>query len=204
MESAKQIDFYLDFTSPYTYIAATQIDALATRHGYAVTWRPFLIGATFKVTGRKAPVQYPLVDDYVINDAQRSARLLGLKFTFPVKFPILAVKPSRLFYFLADRDGDQLAAKAFALKVFQAYFVDQQDITRNDVLAKLIDEWGIDSSELNEIVKSDAMKQRFKAVVDEAIKRKVFGAPTFIVSGEMFWGADRLDHLEKWLQTGGW
>lgn len=201
---AKDIDFYLDFSSPYAYLAATQIEALAAKHDAHVTWRPFLIGATFKVTGRKAPIQHPLVGDYMIKDVQRFAKLLGQAINFPIKFPILSVKPARLFYYLQERDGDQTAAKAFALKVFQAYFVDSQDFTSNKVLAALIKPFDVSEAQVDEAVKSDAMKTHFKAVVDQAIKRGVFGAPIFIVGEEMFWGADRLDHLDQWLKTDGW
>ena len=197
------IEFYLDFTSPYTYLAATQIDTLAARHQRAVIWRPFLIGATFKVTGRKALVQHPLVWEYSLNDVQRYARLLKQPINFPVKFPILTVKPSRLFYFLEARDGNQLAAIEFAKAVFQAYFVDRQNITSNNVLSELIAPFGVADNEVDEIVNSAEVKAHFKAVVDEAIERGVFGAPTFIVDGEMFWGVDRMSMLDKWLQSGG-
>ena len=201
---AKEIDFYLDFSSPYAYLAATQIETLAVKHNAQVTWRPFLIGATFKVTGRKAPIQHPLVGDYMIKDVQRFAKLLGLTINFPIKFPILSVKPARLFYYLQERDGNQTAAKAFALKVFQAYFVDRQDFTSNKVLATLIKSFDVSETQVDEAVKSEAMKTLFKSVVDQAIQRGVFGAPIFIVDEEMFWGVDRLDHLDQWLKTGGW
>jgi len=195
------IDFYLDFTSPYAYLASTQIEALAERQQVSVCWRPFLIGATFKVTGRKAPIEHPLLRDYMLHDVQRYARLLGQPLTFPVKFPILGVKPSRLFYYLQQRDGDQLAAKRFASAVFTAYFVERQDITQNTVLAALAEPFGLDASETAAIVVSAAMKAHFKAVVEEAIDRKVFGAPMFIAADEMFWGVDRMAQLEDWLQN---
>lgn len=203
VEPKTDIEFYLDFTSPYAYLASTQIETLAARHERNVIWRPFLIGATFKVTGRKAPVQIPLVNEYTLNDVQRYARLLDQPLNFPLKFPILSVKASRLFYFLRQRDGKQQHAIAFAKAVFRAYFVARKDITSNEVLAELMTPFDLDQIEVNEIVKSDEMKIHFKAVVDKAIERGVFGAPMFIVEGEMFWGVDRMDHLDKWLQNGG-
>lgn len=203
MSTASEIEFYLDFTSPYAYLASTQIEALAARYEREVIWRPFLIGATFKVTGRKAPVQHPLVREYTLNDVQRYARLLGQPINFPLKFPILSVKPSRIFYFLEARDGNQIAARGFASAVFLAYFVERQMITSNAVLAELAEPFGLDQDAVNKIVNSAEMKQKFRAVVDLAIKRGVFGAPMFIVDGEMFWGVDRMNHLEIWLQNGG-
>jgi 2-hydroxychromene-2-carboxylate isomerase len=200
----RQIDFYLDFTSPYAYLASTQIDALAEKFGYTVIWRPFLIGATFKTTGRKPLIQHPLVWEYSLHDVQRTARLLGQSINIPVKFPILSVKPGRLFYYFQERDGDQRVAKEFASAVFQAYFVEQKDITDNHVLGQICAVFGLDEAEVGEIVKSAGMKVRFKAEVDAAIQRNVFGAPTFIVRNEMFWGVDKLDQLGEWLETGGW
>jgi len=204
MNLEKQIDFYLDFTSPYAYLASTQIEALASQHGYSVTWRPFLIGATFKFTGRKALVQHPLVWEYALNDVERSARLLNQAINFPVKFPILSVKAGRLFYYFQDRDDNQKTAKEFASAAFQAYFVEQKDITDNRVLGEITEVFGLSQEEMEYIVNSTESKERFKAEVDEAIERKVFGAPMFIVDGEMFWGVDRLHQLAKWLESGGW
>jgi len=203
MNKITDIDFYLDFTSPYAYLASTQIEVLAERQQVAVRWRPFLIGATFKVTGRKAPIEHPLLREYMLHDVQRYARLLNQPLTFPVKFPILSVKASRLFYYLQQRDGHQLSAKRFASAVFRAYFIERQDITQNTVLAALAEPYGLDAGETAAIVVSAEMKAYFKAVVDQAIERKVFGAPMFIAAGEMFWGVDRMGQLESWLQTGG-
>jgi 2-hydroxychromene-2-carboxylate isomerase len=204
MNSDRKIDFYLDFTSPYAYLASTQIEALAARFDYGVIWRPFLIGATFKLTGRKALIQHPLVWEYSLNDVQRSARLLGQAINFPIVFPILSVKAGRLFYYFQDRDANQVVAKKFATAAFQAFFVEQKDITDNRVLAEITVQFGLAEDQLEEIVKSAEMKARFKEEVDSALERKVFGAPMFIVDNEMFWGVDRLGQLEKWLETGGW
>lgn len=204
MKADRQIDFYLDFTSPYAYLASTQIEALAARYDYTVVWRPFLIGATFKKTGRKALIQHPLVWEYSLNDVRRTARLLGQAISIPVKFPILSVKAGRLFYYFQDRDTDQAVAKKFAKAVFQAYFAEQKDITDNRVLSQLTRPFGLDEEQVSELVKSTGMKACFKAEVDAALERKVFGAPTFFVENEMFWGVDKLDQLARWLETDGW
>lgn len=201
---SEQVDFYLDFTSPYAYLASTRIDALAARHGYRVVWHPFLIGATFKVTGRKAPVEHPLVREYMYHDVLRAARLIGQPLNFPDKFPILSVKPARLFYHLQDREGNQEQAIAFAHAVYRAYFVEGRDISDSAVLAELLLPFEMDTTDVDVQLKSQGLKERFRSAVDGAIERGVFGAPTFIVGDEMFWGNDRLDQLEHWLQTGGW
>ena len=205
MEKASpMIDFYLDFTSPYAYLASTQVGPLAARHNHELVWRPFLIGATFGITGRKAPVEHPLLREYMYHDVLRTARLLKQPLNFPAKFPILSVKPGRLFYCLQDREGNQEAAVAFAHSVFRAYFVEGRDISSNKVLSELLVPFGLSADEVDAQLRSPELKARFRAEVDAAIERGVFGAPMFIVGDEMFWGADRLDQLEHWLQTGGW
>ncbi len=204
MATGKHIDFYLDFTSPYAYLASTQIEALASRQNTVAIWRPFLVGASFKVSGRKAPVEHPLVREYMLNDVQRYARLLAQPLTFPCKFPVLSVKPGRLFYFLEQRDGDQQAAKAFAAAVFKAYFVEAEDITQNKVLARLLQPFNVSDAELEQIVVSAEMKLHFKTVVEQALQKGVFGVPMFLVGNEMFWGVDRMLQLEQWLEQGGW
>lgn len=203
-ERSGKIDFYLDFTSPYAYLASTQIEPLAERCGHTVRWRPFLIGATFKVTGRKAPVEHPLLREYMFHDVLRTARLLQQPLNFPGKFPILSVKPARLFYYLEDREGNQEMATAFAREVFKAYFVEGRDISLTDVLADIVAPYGLSEARTDELLGGPELKARFRKVVETAIERGVFGAPMFIVDQEMFWGVDHLDQLERWLQTGGW
>ena len=204
MSDTRQIDFYLDFTSPYAYLASTQIEALAARQNAVVNWRPFLIGASFKISGRKAPIEHPLVRDYTLNDVQRYARLLGQPLNFPLKFPILSVKPGRCFYYLQQRDNNQKAAKQFAADAFRAYFVERRDVSKTQVLGELLAPYGVAETELNSMMVSPQVKQLFRSAVDQALQRQVFGAPTFVVDEEMFWGVDRMAHLEQWMQAGGW
>lgn len=204
VSGAKQIDFYLDFTSPYAYLASTQIEALAARQNAVVNWRPFLIGAGFKISGRKAPIDHPLVRDYTLNDVQRYARLLGQPLNFPLKFPILSVKPGRCFYYLEQRDNNQNAAKQFAADAFRAYFVERRDISKTAVLSELLAPYAVSTAEVDAMMAATEVRQLFRTAVDQALQRQVFGAPTFIVEGEMFWGVDRMAHLEQWIQTDGW
>ena len=98
------IDFYFDFASPYGYIASTQIDEIAARHGRTVAWRPILLGVVFKTTGMGPLPSVPLKGAYSLRDFARSARLLGIPFQMPKVFPFNAVAPSRAFYWLRDRD----------------------------------------------------------------------------------------------------
>lgn len=127
MLSPGPIDFYFDFSSPYGYLAGTRIDELAARHDREVTWRPYLMGALFKITGRQPLANHPLVREYAYRDLQRTARLFDVPFALPSKFPIVTANPCRAFYWL--RDQDEKSAVRLAKALYTAYFVDDRDIS---------------------------------------------------------------------------
>ena len=197
------LDFYFDFSSPYGYLASYRIDQLAARHERGVTWRPFLLGAVFKVAGTGPLTSVPLKGDYSVRDFQRSARLYGVPFKMPAQFPINGLQASRAFYWLEGSSPQQ--AKPFARAIFAAYFVDGRDISNREVVADVGGEMGVDRIKLLESIDAPEVKNRLREVTDDAIQRRqVFGSPFIFVDGEPFWGADRLDMIERWLATGGW
>ena len=120
------IDFYFDFSSPYGYLGAELIDALATRHGRAVHWRPVLLGVIFKETGGAPLTEVPMKGAYSLHDFARSARFHGVPFRMPSRFPIPAQAPSRVV--LSLREGDPALAGRVAKALYRAYFVDDQDL----------------------------------------------------------------------------
>jgi 2-hydroxychromene-2-carboxylate isomerase len=196
------IDFYFDFSSPYGYFAATKIDELAARHGRAVTWRPILLGAVFKLTGQQPLSTIPLKGSYMGHDLARSARLLNVPFKLPTKFPIASTAPSRAFYWIGDRDRE--LARKVALALYHAYFAEDRDISNPEVTGNVAAKLGVDKAELTQALNEPAVKERLKTEVDAAIERGVFGSPYIVIDGEPFWGSDRLEQMEKWLATGGW
>ncbi len=204
MKPRKTLDFYFDFTSPYAYLAATQIDALASNYNYSVRWHPFLIGVALSITGRKPSLDIPMVDTYVLNDIQRTARELSIELIHPKKFPILSVKAGCLFCYLSQLEAEQKTAKAFALVAFQQYFVEGKDISSLSVLEQLAPSFGIYPDEVGNIINLPQIKDHYRAGVDAAIEKKVFAAPMFDVGGELFWGVDHLPQLERWLKLEGW
>jgi 2-hydroxychromene-2-carboxylate isomerase len=196
------IDFYFDFSSPYGYFASARIDEIAARHGRAVTWRPILLGAVFKVTGQQPLPTIPLKGNYAKHDLARSARLLGLPFKLPTKFPIAGTAPSRAFYSVTEKDP-ALAAK-LARALFRAYFADDRDISAPEVTTDVAAKLGINKEGIAQALNDAAVKDRLRREVDAAIGLGVFGSPYIVIDSEPFWGADRLDQVEKWLATGGW
>jgi 2-hydroxychromene-2-carboxylate isomerase len=199
---ANPIDFYFDFSSPYGYFAATKIDELAAKYDRAVTWRPILLGAVFKITGGQPLPTIPLKGSYTSHDLARSARLLNVPFKMPAKFPVSGTAPSRAYYWLGDRDP--AAAKRLAAALYRAYFVEDRDISNPEVTGNVAAKLGVDKAELTQALNDAAVKERLKSEVDAAIERGVFGSPYIVVDGEPFWGSDRLEQVERWLATGGW
>jgi len=195
---AEPIDFYFDFSSPYGYLASTQIDALAARHGRTVAWHPFLLGAAFKLTGQRALTEQPMRGPYALRDFDRSARLLGVPFHLPHAFPFFALAASRVFYWLEDPSRGQALAKA----VYHAAFGEGRDVTPVAAVAELARPLGMEGIE--HAVELPETKAKLRDATDRAIARGVFGSPFFIVDGEPFWGHDRLGQVERWLATGGW
>lgn len=194
---ANPIDFYFDFSSPYGYLAAEKIEALAEKHGRAVNWRPILLGAVFKMNGMQPLVGIPMKGSYAKHDMARSARLLGVKIKMPSKFPINTVAPCRAFYWL--NASDPVQAKQFALAAYRAYFAEDRDISSTEITANIAAKLGIDKAAVLQALDDPAVKERTKTEVDAAIERGVFGSPYIVIDGEPFWGADRLEQVERWL-----
>lgn len=197
-----EIEFYFDFSSPYGYLASTQIDKLAERRRVKILWRPFLLGVVFKITGTVPLVDVPLKGEYSRHDISRSARLLGVPFRFPDKFPFGTTTACRAFY-AVERD-DPAAAVRLAKALFQAAFGAGRDIAAVESVIAVAAEAGFDPATIEAGIHDGEAKRRTREIVDTAIQKGVFGSPMFIVGNESFWGADRIPHLEKWLETGGW
>jgi 2-hydroxychromene-2-carboxylate isomerase len=194
------IDFYFDFTSPYSYLASEQIEALAARHGRALCYRPTLLGVVFRISGQRPLTDIPLKGDYARRDFARSARYAGIPFRMPDPFPISTVHAARAFLVL---QGEQEAlATRFMHGAFRAYFAQGRNIADPDTLGQVLGEAGADTRAVLEATGRTEVKDALKAAVEESIARGVFGAPYFIVDGEPFWGADRLPQMEQWLASG--
>jgi 2-hydroxychromene-2-carboxylate isomerase len=199
---AAPVEFYFDFSSPYGYLAAQQIDDVAARHGRTVAWRPFLLGVAFKQSGNRPLVDQPLKGAYSTHDMRRCARRLGVPFQLPATFPFMSVAACRAFYAVSDRDP--AAAKDLARALYDAAFAQGRDISDAGAVLDIAQERGLDRARLAADLQSPAVKERLKTEVEAALERGVFGSPFFIVDDEPFWGHDRLDDVERWLASGGW
>ena len=199
---AARIEFYFDFSSPYGYLAAQRIDDVGAKHGREVAWKPFLLGAVFKTTRSEPLLGIPMKGDYARVDLPRAARLMGVPFTLPDPFPFMSVAACRAFYWLSDRDPAK--AKALAKAVFQASFGEGRDMSGTAAVQEIAGGLGVDPGQLGAALQDPAVKDRLRAEVDEGIEKGVCGSPFVLVDDEPFWGHDRLDHVDQWLETGGW
>jgi len=200
--TAKTIDFYFDFSSPYGYFASTKSDALAAKHGRETVWRPFLLGAVFKHTGGQPLTEIPIKGKYAAHDMARTARHLGGEYRLPSAFPIGTVAPARAYYWMEAKDPGR--AKALAKALYRAYFVDDVDIGDAEKTIEVCAKQGLDAAAVRAGLAEPAVKDRLRAEVDKAIALGAFGSPYIVVDGEPFWGSDRLEQIEDWLARGGW
>jgi 2-hydroxychromene-2-carboxylate isomerase len=195
------IDFYFDFSSPYGYLAAQKIEALAAAHGRAVNWHPTLLGVVFKQTGAAPLTEVPVKGPYSRRDFARSARFHGIEYAMPPVFPIPSQAPARMV--LWARAQDPAAAGRLARALYRAFFVEGLDISQADVAAEVAGRAGFDAAAARAAVDDPAIKDALKREVESAIAAGVFGSPFVIVDGEPFWGLDRFDQIDRWLASGG-
>ena len=182
----KQIDFYFDLVSPYSYIASMLIDDVAHRGNAKVSWKPFLLGGVFKAVGTTDPPGlHPIKKPYLLKDLHRLSKHLKIPITMPPDFPVRTVLAMRT---LCGFNADEIPQAANTL--YKAYWVNNKDIADPDVVGSLVGREAVERAGMQEI--KDALFQS----TEEAVRLGAFGAPTFFVKDEMFFGHDRLPLLE--------
>lgn len=203
---SKTIDFYYDYSSPFGYLASERIESLAAKHGRTVSWHPILLGAVFKVTGQAPLTQAPLKGNYSIRDFSRSAREQKIDYKHPDVFPIGSVAACRATLWMRDHESGEINQHTanFIHSVFRAYYTQSRDITDVSVITELAENLGIDQQQLTAAMGDQSVKDALRKEVEDAIALEVFGSPMMIVDNEPFWGHDRLEQLDRWLEQGGW
>ena len=190
-------EFWYEFASTYSYLAAMRIEAAAEAAGVALVWRPFLLGPIFAAQGwSSSPFNlYPAKGRYMWRDMEREAARLGLPFYRPGAFPQNGLLAARLALLGADRGW----TPAFTRAVYTAEFGEGRDIADRGVIAGILADLSLDPEATLAEAQGDANKLRLRRLNEEAASRGVFGAPTFLAEdGEMFWGNDRLEQALDW------
>ena len=199
---AAAIEFYFDFSSPYGYLAAQRIEEVVGEYDREVLWKPFLLGAVFKITGVKPALDIPMKGDYARHDLARSARLYDTPFVLPETFPFMSVAACRATYWL--NEGDPEAARELIEALYDTAFGEGQSIREPAEVAAVAEELGHDPDQVLAALQEPRIKDLVRKEVEAAIAKGVFGSPYIIVDDEPFWGFDRLDDVALWLEMGGW
>ncbi len=192
-----EIAFWYDFASTYSYLSAMRIEALAAETGVRVTYHPFLLGPIFKEQGLNTSpfVVNPGKGRYMARDISRIAAARGLEFHMPEPFPAHSLNAARI--------GMVAAAEGwiapYTQAVFAAEFARREDISTNDVLARIVSGLGHDPARIFAAASTTETKAALREATATAAGIGIFGAPTFMTpDGELFWGDDRLEQALAW------
>lgn len=195
----KQVEFYFDVGSPAAYLAWTQMPRLAAETGAEVVYRPFLLGGVFQATANKSPMEVPAKGRYMVGDLERFARRYGVPFRHNPHFPINTLTLMRGALGLQMREPDRL--RPYGDAVFSAIWVDRQNMNDPATVGGVLQAAGFDPQQLLALTADPEVKERLKAVTQEAVARGAFGAPTFFVGDALFWGQDRIDFVKEALES---
>ena len=194
------LDFFYEFASTYSYIAAMRIAPLAKAAGVTVRWRPFLLGPIFKAQGwDTSPFNlYPAKGRYMVRDCERQCATLGLTFRLPDPFPQSSLAAARV----ALVGLEQGWGEDFSRAAYRAEFAEGRNIGDPAVLTEIVRALGHDSAAAMTNAQTDAIKGKLRTNTDEAQRLGIFGAPSFIAGSELFWGNDRLEQALDFARRG--
>lgn len=195
------LDLWFDFGSNYSYLSVMRIEDEAAAHGIGIRWQPFLLGPIFRSFGwASSPfVLQKEKGDYTWKDMARQCRRYGLPWQQPTSFPRAAVLPLRI----ALVGASQPWMGEFCRRTMRMNFAEDRDIDSPEAMRDLLAELGLPAHRVLEEALSDANKLRLRRQTETAAEKGIFGAPTFFVGEEMFWGNDRLDEAIACCKAGG-
>ena len=201
-EMARQLDFYFDCSSPWTYLAFHAIQAVARETAAEIVWKPILVGGVFNAVNQTVyenrAKPNPLKQAYSLKDMQDWARLYGLAIKFPPTiFPVNSVKCMRGAFVALD-EGKLVP---YATAAFEAYWGGDRDLSREEVLADIAECAGIERQRFFAGIETESCKARLRANTNELIARGGFGSPTIFVGNDMFFGNDRVPLVKAALEA---
>ncbi|MXN65914.1 2-hydroxychromene-2-carboxylate isomerase [Stappia sp. GBMRC 2046] len=194
------IDYYFTQVSPWAYIGHQAFLKLADEYGYAVRFKPVNLGQVFAETGG-LPLgkRHPARQAYRLLDLQRWREKRDLPLNLhPKHFPTNAGLADRVVIVLA-REGGPISA--FSDRVFRACWAEERDIAERDVLKAILDDLGVDGEQILTAADGSEIAERYEAHRQEAVEAGVFGSPSYVWKGEVFWGQDSLELLEDALKS---
>ena len=185
------LEFWFDFGSNYSYLSVMRIEALARERHVAVAWKPFLLGVVFQALGWETSpfVLQKIKGDYAWRDMARQCDKYGLPWRQPATFPRTALLPMRV----ALVGADQGWIAPFARRMMTMNFAADRDIDNAEAVGEVLAELGLDAGAIVALALTQDNKLRLRRQTQQAQALKLFGAPSFISGGELFWGNDRLE-----------
>jgi len=193
----KQVEFLFDFGSPYSYLAYKQLPKVAASRGATILWTPVLLGGIFQATGNHSPIDVPSKGQYSFVDLKRWASSYGVKMTMNPNFPINTLSLMRGAVAMQMRSHEEF--ERYLDVVFEAMFGKPRNLNLATEVALMLDESGFESATFMALISEATVKEKLKINTQEAVKRGVFGVPTFFVGNEMYWGQDRLHFVDATL-----
>ena len=191
----KSVEFYFDWGSPYSYLAYYRLLQMAEQQEIQIVYKPILLGGVFKATGNRSPIEIPVKGVYSILDMQRWAEYYQIPMQMNPHFPMNTLTLMRI---LTGVQLLHLEKFEQVLKLlFDAMFGTPQNLNEPTVLAEVLKPSGFSVEDIMSMVQSDVVKQKLITETEQAIQRGIFGAPTFFVGDEMYWGQDRLHFVEQ-------
>lgn len=196
---AKTFDYYFDFGSLASYLAHTQMDKIKAETGATPNYLPMLLGGVFKATGNVSPASVPAKGKYIFVDFKRFADSYGVPLETNPYFPIITTTLMRMLTGLQMRSDARM--HDFMDVIFKAIWVDALNLNDPEVLTSVLTKAQFDPAELLALANEQATKDKLKDVTTQAVERGVFGAPTFFVGTQMYWGQDRIEQLKLALKS---
>ena len=193
----KKLEYFFDYVSPFSYLADSQVPALVARTGAELVYRPFFLGGVMQASGNSPPATVPAKGKYMFVDIARWCQRYGVEIKFNPHFPVMTVKPMRAALVALE----QGVFPDFHAAMFRAMWQEEQNVGDAEVLGNVLRSAGLDADGILARIGEEDVKNQLKANTEEAVERGAFGAPTFYVEGEMFFGNDRLDFLEEKLSS---
>jgi 2-hydroxychromene-2-carboxylate isomerase len=197
---AKQVEFFFDFGSPTTYLAYTQLPKIAAARGARILWRPFLLGGVFKAVNNASPASIAPKGRWMFADLALWARRYGVPFAMNPFFPVNTLTPMRGAAGVQLRRAQDFPRYVAAM--FGAMWVKPRNLNDPAEVGAVLQEAGFDAREILALAGEQEVKDRLKANTEEAVARGAFGAPTFFVGEDMFFGQDRLEFVGEALARG--
>lgn len=192
------IEFYFDLGSPFSYLGYHQLKKIAAQHHAEILYKPMLLGAVLKATGNHSPIEVPAKAQYSMIDLRRWSKLWDIPMKMNPNFPINTLALMRLLTAVQLYQPEQFESVLTGL--FDAMFGQPRNLNDQTHFVAVVTALGLDAQQVKTWLADEKVKGQLKFITDEAVERGIFGAPSFIVDEELYWGIDHLHFVEKAMQ----